>query len=256
VSPLGLRLSTGPTLLARRLSGYVPRIYRYPYEGEPPMIDQPAARTTFYDSALERHLGDIDQLVILGAGLDTRAYRLPAGARARCFEVDTPHTQAFKRGMLKAAGIDTTRIIYVSSDFLEQNWFDQLVAAGFDPEKRTFFLWESVTMYLEREAVQSTLRKIAGTAPGSVVAFDYLSSQLIAGKSLYMRYARASLSIVGETWHFGIDSTPPVRPRVAAFVEACGLSLEEQRNFGHERDGKQAEAGFATAVVVARRRVG
>ena len=76
------------TLVAHRLTGYVPKVYRYPYEGVPSMSHHAAARTTFYDVALERHLAGIGQLVILGAGFDTRSYRVPA--RVRCFEIDTP----------------------------------------------------------------------------------------------------------------------------------------------------------------------
>jgi len=64
-----------------------------------------------------------------------------------------------------------------------------------------------------------------------------------------MRYARASLSAFGEKWRFGIDATPPVTPRVAAFVEACGLVLEEQRSFGQETERKPTDAGFVVAVV-------
>jgi methyltransferase (TIGR00027 family) len=250
VSFFGLRLVTGPTLLAQSLTGYVPRIYRYPYRGVPPMKDQTAARTTFFDAALERHLAGVDQLVVLGAGLDTRAYRLPAEARIRCFEVDTPRTQPFKREMLTKAGVDTARVTYVPADFGNEDWLAKLVDAGFRPEKPSFFLWESVTVYLDREAVESTLRKIAGTAPGSVVAFDYFSAELIEDRSPFMRYARAVLKAVGEPFGtFGIDSTPPVRQRVAAFLASCGLSLEEQRNFGPETEGKHAVAGFATATV-------
>ncbi len=249
VSHLGLRLVTAPTLLAHRLTGYVPRIYRYPYAGVPPMQHQSAARTTFYDAALERHLADVDQLVILGAGFDTRTYRLPAGTRVRSFEVDAPKTQAFKRAMLQQAGVDTTRVTYVPADFEHEDWFEKLVDAGFEPDKPSLFLWESVTMYLERQAVESTLRKIAGTATGSVIAFDYFSAELIESRSLFMRYARAVISATGEPWKFGIDNTPPARQRVAAFLESCGLVLEEQRNFGPETDRKHAMAGFATAVV-------
>jgi methyltransferase (TIGR00027 family) len=249
VSHLGLRLETAPTLLAHRLTGYVPRIYHYPYEGVPPMKDQPAARTTFYDAALERHIAGIDQLVILGAGFDTRAYRLPAGTRVRCFEVDTPRTQAFKREMLNKAGVDTARVTYVPADFLEEDWLEKLVDAGFEPDRPAFFLWESVTMYLDREAVESSLRRIAGTATGSVVAFDYFSAQIIESRSLFMRYARAVIKATGEPFRFGIDNAPPARERVAAFLESCGLSLEEQRNFGSETDRKRAMAGFATAIV-------
>ena len=249
VSQLGLRLETAPTLVAHRLTGYVPRIYRYPYEGVPPMQHQSAARTTFYDAALERHLAGIDQLVILGAGLDTRAYRLPPEAQVRCFEVDTPKTQAFKREMLKKAGVDTTRVTFVPADFLKEDWFEKLVDAGFEPDKPGFFLWESVTMYLDREAVESTLRKIAGTAAGSVVAFDYFSAEIIESRSLFMRYARAVLNATGEPWRFGIDNTPPVREQVEAFLGSCGLSLEEQRNFGRETGRKRAMAGFAIGIV-------
>ena len=247
VSHLALRLVTGGTLLAHRLTGYVPRIYRYPYEGDPPMAHESAARTTFFDAALTRHLGDIDQLVILGAGWDTRSYRMPK--EIHCFEVDMEKTQQTKRQMLKKAGLDTTRITFVSADFMKEDWLEKLVHAGFEPDKPSFFLWEAVTMYLDREAVESTLRKIAGTASGSVVAFDYFNADLIEAKGLYMRYARAVLNAIGEPFRFGIESTPPSSKHVAAFLKSCGLSMEEQRNFGHETDRKPAMAGFTTAIV-------
>jgi methyltransferase (TIGR00027 family) len=250
VSRPGLRLLTAPTILAHRLTGYVPRIYRYPYPGVPPMSDQPAARTTFFDRALERRLRSIEQLVILGAGLDTRSYRLPAGTHVRCFEVDTPRTQPFKRAMLKKARITTSGVTYVPADFEKEDWYEKLVVAGFQPDRPAFFLWESVTMYLDRRAVESTLRKIAGTAPGNVVAFDYFSTEQLGDRSFFWQYARTILAFIGEPFGtFGIDSTPPVRPRVAAFVESCGLSLVEQRNFGEETPQRHAEAGFAVAVV-------
>jgi hypothetical protein len=64
-----------------------------------------------------------------------------------------------------------------------------------------------------------------------------------------MPYARAMLKTAGEPWRFGIQNTPPIRERIAAFLETCGLSLEEQRNVGRETGGTRAVAGFATAVV-------
>jgi methyltransferase (TIGR00027 family) len=250
VSPLGLRLLTTPTLLAHRLTGYVPRLYRYPYPGQPPMNDQPAARTTFFDAALQRHLGGIDQLVILGAGLDTRAYRLPADTPIRCFEVDTPRTQAFKRAMLTRAGIDSSRVTFVAADFEREDWFEKLIAAGFEPERRAFFLWEAVTPYLDRGAVERTLRRIAGAAPGSAVAFDYFSPEQLTDRSVYMRYARAALKAVGEPFGtFGLDTSPSAREHAAAFVASCGLTLEEHRTFGEETGRTHPGAGFVTAVV-------
>lgn len=250
VSQLELTLTTAPTLLAHRLTRFVPHFYRYPYEGEPSMKDQPVARTTFYDMALARHLGGIKQLVILGAGFDTRCYRLQEADGIQCFEVDAPRTQAFKLEMLIKAGVDRRRVTYTSADFLKEDWFAKLVEAGFDPDKPSFFLWESVTMYLDRESVESTLRRIAGTAPGSVVALDYFSKEIIESRSIFIRYARAVINATREPWMFGIDNTPPARARVAEFLESCGLTIEEHHNFGQESGGHRALAGFATALVI------
>jgi methyltransferase (TIGR00027 family) len=249
VSRTAFRLETAPTMAGHLLTGYVPRIYCYPYHGEPPMRHQQTARTSFYDAALGRHLPSINQLVILGAGFDTRVYRLAPGDHVRCFEIDRPTTQAFKLRMLKKAGLPTHLSTYVSADFQAEEWFERLVAAGFDPGRRAFFLWEAVTMYLDRASVEDTLRRIAGTAPGSVVAFDYFSADTLASRSPFMRYARAATKFVGEPLTFGIDNMPPARDSAAEFVAAFGLNLEEHRNFGSETRRRQSPAGFVTATV-------
>jgi len=151
--------------------------------------------------------------------------------------------------MLTKTGVDPSRVTYVSADLETEDWLAKLVASGFEPGKPSFFLWEAVSMYLDRAAVESTLRKIAGTAAGNVVAFDYVSVQLIGSRSLFMRYARAILKSTGEPWKFGLDNTPPLRNRVEAFLEPFGLTLEEHRTFGPETGEKRAMAGFAVAVV-------
>src|SRR6476620_1252808 len=188
VSQEGFRLETAPTLVGHLLTGFVPRIYRYPYQGRPSMRHQVTARTSYYDAALQRHLGGVDQLVVLGAGFDTRAFRLSLEDRVRCFEIDLPRTQAHKLAMLDKAGLSTRLATYVSADFETEDWMAKLVAAGFDPDSPTFFLWEGVTMYLDRASVEATLRRIAATAPGSAVAFDYFSKEIVASQSPYMRY--------------------------------------------------------------------
>src|SRR6266571_5344340 len=109
---LGLRRDTQayPLLLAHRLTGYVPSAFRYPFEGEIPPQFEASARVTFVDAAVERYLAAINQFVILGAGFDTRTFRLPRLAHIRCFEVDMPMTQSTKRELLHKAGIDSTDI--------------------------------------------------------------------------------------------------------------------------------------------------
>ena len=252
VSPLGLWLETAPTLIAHRLTGYVPRIYRYPYDRVPPLRHHPAARTTFYDAAVARHLSGVAQLVVLGAGFDTRVYRLPPAASVRCFEMDQPQTQAFKRRLLQQAGIDTTRVTYVPADFREDDWFARLSAAGFAPDRPSVFLWEAVTPYLDREAVEGTLRRIAGTAPGSVIAFDYFSTTLLASRSLFMRYVRLVFRLLANGEHFGgfgLNTVRPARQQVAAFLARCGLTLEDHQHVGEETGQRRAKAGFVLATV-------
>lgn len=102
--------------------------------------------------------------------------------------------------MLKKAGVDAAPVTYVAADFLKEDWLEKLIAAGFRPDKQSFFLWESVTMYLDRKSVESMLRKIAGTAAGSTVAFDYFSSEIIESPSLFMRYARECDWRTVEVW--------------------------------------------------------
>jgi methyltransferase (TIGR00027 family) len=240
---------TAPTLVAHRLTGHLPRIYRYPYEGEPPLAHQAAARTTFYDAALARHLETVDQLVILGAGLDTRAHRLPGDTPVRCFELDTPTTQAAKRDLLARTGLDAPEVIYVPVDFRTENWLGKIVESGFDPTRRSFFLWEAVTMYLDQEAVEDTLSAIAATAEGSAVAFDYFSAETLESGAWFMRYARATTRFAGEPLTFGLDTTPPARERIAEFLAPFGLVVEEHRTFGGESSHRHAPAGFATAVI-------
>ncbi|MFN8443493.1 MAG: SAM-dependent methyltransferase [Caldilineaceae bacterium] len=249
ISPLAVRLSAGPMLFAHRLTGFVPQAFRYPFEGEIPIQYEASARQTFFDSVVARSLAHVTQFVTLGAGFDTRSYRLPKQADVRCFEVDTPQTQAIKRQALTQSGIDTTVVTFVPADFEKEDWLERLGAAGFDRSQPTLFLWEGVTIYLERQAIEETLRKVASCAKGSLIAFDYFSSESLTSNAFYWRYARASTRAAGEPFKFGVDSTPPSREQVAELLRSCGLTLGEQQTLGNETTGKRAWGGFATAFV-------
>jgi O-methyltransferase involved in polyketide biosynthesis len=151
--------------------------------------------------------------------------------------------------MLKKAGIDSAGVTFVAADFEKEDWLSRLMDAGFDPDKPALFLSEGVIMYLDREAVEDTLRKIASIAKGSVVVFDYFSTEPLESQALYWRHARAGTRAGGEPLKFGIDSTPPSSKRLAELLRSCGLSLGEQRTLGQETKGKRTWGGFATAIV-------
>ena len=247
----GLWAAAFPVLLGHRLTGFVPKMLRYPYEGIPPIGHSTAVRATFVDAAIERYLPCIEQFVELGAGYDTRTVQLQHHRRIRCFEVDLPKTQQMKRELLHQCGVDTSGVKFVSANFLTDDWLDNLAKAGFDPGKPTFFLWEGVTYYLSREAMEKTFRTIATMAPGSVVVFDYATEANIKAhrKPLGLLH-KAILKGVREPQTFWISCEPPVKKNVAALMEAYGLSLREQLDWGHETKCRRSHGGLAAAVVL------
>jgi len=114
------------------------------------------------------------QYVLLGAGLDTFAYRNPL-PQVRVFEVDHPSTQALKRERLNAAGIALpASLMYVRCDFSKDRVPEVLNAAGFDRSQPSVFAWLGVVMYLERADIDETLRYVATMPAGSAVIFDYV----------------------------------------------------------------------------------
>jgi len=126
------------------------------------------------DSARAAIEQGVRQIVVLGAGLDTFAYRLEPTRGLRVFELDHPATQADKRRRLGLARIvEPSHVAYVAHDFEHGSMIDALEDAGLDPRRRTFVLWLGVTPYLMKEAVYATLGDLARTPGGTEVVFDY-----------------------------------------------------------------------------------
>jgi methyltransferase (TIGR00027 family) len=144
----------------------------------------------------------VRQYVLLGAGLDTFAYRNPH-ADVRVFEVDHPATQAWKRRILRRAEIqEPASLTFVPMNFERQTAMDGLVAAGFDRSAPAFFAWLGVTMYLQEEAVYSVLRDIATMPPASGVIFDYALSrkEMSLRSRLAVAIVNRRLKRIGEPW--------------------------------------------------------
>ena len=118
-------------------------------------------RTRFIDEAVEAAVGDgIEQIVILGAGFDARAYRLDVAKTARVFEVDERATQTVKRHVIsERLGSIPPNVTYVAVDFERDDLGAALREAGLDTSARVVFIWEGVTPYLTPEAVDATLRR-------------------------------------------------------------------------------------------------
>jgi methyltransferase (TIGR00027 family) len=168
-----------------------------------------AARSRFAEDHLARAIDrGTRQYVVLGAGLDTLAYRHPYGSRLTVFEVDYPATQAWKRERLADAGIDIPPSVrYVAVDFERETAFEGLAAAGFDAKSPAFFSWLGVTVYLSELSVLSMLESIAGLAPGSGIAFDYAidSSGVSERARRAVEVVAARAAAAGEPWTLFFD---------------------------------------------------
>jgi methyltransferase (TIGR00027 family) len=141
------------------------------------MGDMLPLRTLAIDDAV-RAAAPFDQLVILGAGLDGRAWRLDELSPTTVFEVDHPATQRYKRERVASLAPAAREVRFVAVDFLRDRLGDSLAAAGHDTARPTFWIWEGVVMYLSTEEVRATLREVgARSAPGSRIAATYLATR-------------------------------------------------------------------------------
>jgi methyltransferase (TIGR00027 family) len=201
------------------------------------------ARTRLIDDLVTDARSWIGQLVILGAGFDARAYRLPGLEQVTVFEVDHPATQQAKREVLGRvlAGIVEGdplgwHVRFVPVDFERDDLGRALRAAGYRDGERSLFVWEGVTNYLTPAAVDQTLgavRGLAATAAGSLLVFTYVDRAVLAGDRSRFPEARRWVEGVrrrGEPWRFGLDPA-----EVSEFLS--------HRGFGLIGDVSTAEAG-------------
>ena len=152
-----------PTILARRLDCFAPRrrsgchrSHLRPRRRPRPRASA-IARTKLIDDLVEEIAPTVEQVVLLGAGYDTRPYRLSCLASPRVFEVDHPATQTAKRATLSRAGVNTSGVVFVGVDFETDDLAGALRNARYAADKPTLFVWEGVTQYLSAEAVDNTL---------------------------------------------------------------------------------------------------
>ena len=193
-------------------------------------------RTRFIDERMLAALREgATQVVILGAGFDTRAYRFKEALKnARVFEVDAPVTQALKiRRLLEAIGDPPENLTYVPVDFLHDDLGAALGRAGYRTDQKTFFNWEGVTMYLRANAARSTLQWVANNSPrGSAIVFDYTFDNVIQGianidmekvpeqyRPMMLRFLRLTAE---EPWIFGL----PVG-RESEFLGELGFDMRK-----------------------------
>ena len=206
-------------------------------------------RHRFIDDCLGRALeADVAQLVLLGAGYDSRAYRFAAGLGGRpVFEVDFPATSRRKARILARSADTLPRVTVhrIEIDFERDSLEERLRQAGFRKGARSFFVWEGVSMYLTRAAVKATLATIRDiTAPRSDLAMDFW--HLLDSPDLVATAYRMSanlLSLLGEPVTFGIhpEDVGPFLDRLGYRVLDLADSADLERRY--VRDGRSVVPG-------------
>jgi methyltransferase (TIGR00027 family) len=209
------------------------------------------ARSAYAEARLAEAVAErgVTQLVVLGAGFDTFAYRNPF-PDLPVFEVDHPATQAWKRARLEAIAIAPERWpVFAGVDFERELFAERLVAAGFDPARRTFVFWLGVSMYLTPQAIDATLAAIARWRGGGEIVFDYAEPPR-EGMSEQGLAARAALAervaAAGEPFTAGLE-TAVLHARLAGLgygeVEDLGSLDLAERFLGPEIAAAARAAG-------------
>lgn len=196
------------------------------------------ARTVYFDRWFVDALkSGLSQIVLLGAGYDSRAYRFAALNRGtRVFELDIAPTQNRKKKCLKAARIEIPpQVEFVPVDFNHEAPGEVLEAAGWEPGQKTLFLWEGVSYYLEPGPAQATLAFAGQAAPGSRIVFDYAVS--LAAEDMEQVYGGDAFTQSMQAYHADEALTFSLGDgEIGPFLVRTGLSLVEHL------DNEQIEA--------------
>lgn len=175
------------------------------------MYEYVIARTKLIDKEFMQALSDgFEQILIFGAGFDSRGIRFKDSARgARIFELDTPITQTSKINRYKEMRIAIPEnLVFIPIDFEKDSLPQRLMESGFNKSKKSLFLLEGLTMYLQPEAVDGTfkiIREFAGT--GSKIVFDHIYASVLRRENLYdgEKELYGSVNKNKEQFCFGIE---------------------------------------------------
>ncbi len=180
------------------------------------------ARTALIDQVVLGELGKVDQVIILGAGFDTRAWRLPAMDRVRVFELDHPATQAAKRRALRGGG-RLAHVTFVPVVFGADDPGRALASSGFAAGSPALVLWEGVTNYLDPYAVDAMFDLLASMlGSGSLVILTYVDAGILDGSADFegAQTTMRAVRRVGEPFTFGF-----VPSQLRAYLAARGFEL-------------------------------
>ena len=220
-SHFGMWSIMGALIISQRLFGFTTRLGKLVEPGEETAGSTAGIRVLMFDKIMEKYVDEMEQIVLPGVGFDLIALKFTKGKKVKVFELDQVDTLNIKVETLKKAGIKHDWITYIPVDYSNESWVDKLLEAGFDKTKKTLFLWQSVSLYLEADIVKEALKDMADLcANGSIIAQDFYSKAFASGK--YSKAAKQFMSIIekmGEPAKFGIDMSNDPKAAVKSFLK-------------------------------------
>ena len=163
-------------------------------------------RKRYIDEKVEASRNEIEAVVSLGAGLDSRLFRLPVLSGLPTWEIDQrENIEAKEKRLRTALGAIPANVKLVTVDFDRDDLGAILEAQGYSASKRTFFVWEAVTQYLTEQGVRATFAWLAKAAPGSRIAFTYVRKSFLTGKTLYGWESGYKRFVATKIWLFGME---------------------------------------------------
>ena len=163
-------------------------------------------RKRYIDEKLVASRNKIEAVVNLGAGFDTRPYRLPALSGLPVWEVDQrENIEAKEKRLRKAFGMIPANVNLVPADFDRDDLGSILAAQGYSAAKQTFFVWEAVTQYLTEQGVRGTFDWLAKAARGSLLAFTYVRKDFLEGRAFYGWETGYRRFVASKVWLFGME---------------------------------------------------
>lgn len=224
------------------------------------MYEYVISRTKFIDSVFQNAISsEFDQILIFGAGFDSRGIRFAhLNKKTHIFELDAPVTQEAKINQLKKRGVEVDpNITFISIDFNNESLEDKLLTSGFTKNKKTLFILEGLTMYLDPEAIESTFNIIDQLAgAGSEVVFDYVYSAVLRGENSYYGETAVSKRVndANEPWSFGIEQgeiEPFLKDKNLKLIYDLNSKDLENRFFKDERGNTIARVNGTHCIVYA-----
>jgi methyltransferase (TIGR00027 family) len=163
-------------------------------------------RKRYIDEKLIESVNQVNAVVNLGAGFDTRAYRLPVLSNIPVWEVDQPENIKSKKTRLcKLFGAVPSHVRLVPIDFDREELGPVLASYGYSVDKRTFFIWEAVTQYLTETGIRATFDFLTKAERGSLLAFTYIRKDFLNGRVMYGWESIYKKYVKDKLWLFGMD---------------------------------------------------